>query len=123
MCAAAPPPLTSSMYFMSSSLQYMPAVNDTVIGVVVDKSSESYRLNIGSRCVIPRKLFCDSEAFLCGDFTAPACLVCSCLANLGALSFDGATKRNKPSLAVGALVFARVEACDPDLEPEVTCKA
>ena len=41
---------------------------------------------------------------------------------LPALAFDGATKRNKPSLAVGALVFARVVAADRDLEAELTCQ-
>jgi exosome complex component RRP40 len=42
-------------------------------------------------------------------------------AMLPALAFDGATKRNKPSLAVGALVFARVAVADRDMEPELTC--
>ncbi len=41
---------------------------------------------------------------------------------LPVLAFDGATKRNKPTLAVGALVFARVVAADRDLEPELTCQ-
>ncbi len=38
------------------------------------------------------------------------------------LAFDGATKRNKPTLLVGALVFARVVSADRDLEPELTCQ-
>ena len=44
-------------------------------------------------------------------------------ATLNVLAFDGASKRNKPDLAVGALVYARVESTDKDLEAELTCKA
>ena len=75
--------------------QYAAAVNDTVIGIVSDKGAESYRLHIGGPTA----------------------------ANLSAIAFDGATKRNKPNLMPGTLVFARVESADRDLEPEVTCKA
>ena len=52
-----------------------------------------------------------------------AVLTRSTAANLSALAFDGATKRNKPNLSVGSLVFARVESVDPDVDPELTCKA
>ena len=41
---------------------------------------------------------------------------------LSVLAFNGATKRNKPSLAVGVLVFARVSTVDRHLEPELTCQ-
>lgn len=42
---------------------------------------------------------------------------------LGALAFDGATKRNRPSLRIGSLVYARVSKTNKDLEPEITCEA
>lgn len=42
---------------------------------------------------------------------------------LGALAFDGATKRNRPSLRIGSLVYARVSKTNKDLEPEISCEA
>ncbi len=59
----------------------------------------------------------------CMRFVFEMFRLCSTPANLSALAFDGATKRNKPNLNVGALVFARVESIDPDVDPELTCKA
>lgn len=32
------------------ALQYLAAVNDTVIGIITDKAAEAYRVNIGGRC-------------------------------------------------------------------------
>jgi exosome complex component RRP40 len=37
------------------------------------------------------------------------------------LSFEGATKRSKPNLKVGALVYARVVQADRHSEPELSC--
>uniref|UniRef100_A0A7S1TNS8 K Homology domain-containing protein n=2 Tax=Phaeomonas parva TaxID=124430 RepID=A0A7S1TNS8_9STRA len=37
------------------------------------------------------------------------------------LAFEGATKRNKPDLRRGSLVFARVAAVPGVLEPELSC--
>lgn len=37
------------------------------------------------------------------------------------LAFEGATKRNKPNLAVGSLVYCRVSLANPDMEPELEC--
>ena len=48
-------------------IQYTPVVDDLVVGVVVDKHTENYRVDIGA--------------------THPA--------QLPALAFEGATKRNK----------------------------
>lgn len=42
-------------------------------------------------------------------------------ATLPALSFEGATKRHKPNLKVGALVYAKVVSADRFTEPELTC--
>jgi exosome complex component RRP40 len=102
-----------------SHYQYMPAVNDTVIGIVTDKSAESYKLHIGARWGVSadwwRVSWCGQLYFGCVARSGPG--------NLSALAFDGATKRNKPNLAVGALVFGRIESADRDLDPEITCKA
>lgn len=42
-------------------------------------------------------------------------------ASLDALAFEGATKRNKPNLKVGSLVYARVSLAHKDMEPELEC--
>ena len=70
-------PLTNIIVF----LQYISVVEDEVIGVVVARGADSYRVDIGS----------------------------SRDALLPFLAFEGATKRNRPNLAVGTLVYARVQ--------------
>jgi len=42
-------------------------------------------------------------------------------AQLGALAFENATRRNRPNLNVGSLVFGRVSVFDRDMEPEISC--
>lgn len=42
-------------------------------------------------------------------------------ATLPALAFEGATKRHKPNLNIGALVYARIVSADRFTEPELTC--
>lgn len=44
-------------------------------------------------------------------------------ATLPALAFEGATKRNRPNLNIGTLVYAKVlpNANSRDAEPELTC--
>ncbi len=37
------------------------------------------------------------------------------------LAFDGATKRNKPNLSVGALVYCRVAVANKDMDSELSC--
>jgi len=43
------------------------------------------------------------------------------LAALGNLSFEGVTKRNKPDLKIGDLVYAKLAIANKDMEPELTC--
>jgi hypothetical protein len=117
-------------FVLSNHKRYAPAVGDTVVGVVVDRLSEAYRVRLH------------------GTTTA----------QLPLLAFDGATKRNKPNLEVrrrqvgfrgclsgaatvlgclseplfclvraraaqaGAVVFARVAACSRHMEPELSCQ-
>ena len=40
---------------------------------------------------------------------------------LNTLAFENATKRNRPELKQGDLVYARIDRCHLDLEPELTC--
>ena len=37
------------------------------------------------------------------------------------LSFEGATKRNRPNLKSGDVVYARVAAASRDMDPILTC--
>lgn len=91
LCHKAP----NRFYVASSQRRYVPAVGDTVVGVVVDRTTDFYRVRLHATGV----------------------------AQLPILSFDGATKRNKPNLAVGAAVFARVAVCNKHLDPELSCHA
>lgn len=75
--------------------RYVASMDDGVIGIVTDRNAEFYRVNIGA----------------------------AASATLGSLAFDGATKRNRPSLRLGSLVYARVSKTNPDVEPEITCEA
>ena len=42
---------------------------------------------------------------------------------LPSLAFDGASKRNKPDLKVGDVIYARVVLARRDVEPRLTCCA
>lgn len=75
--------------------RYVAAAGDAVVGVVVERGSEAYRVSLHGACG----------------------------ATLPVLAFDGASKRNKPSLAVGTLVFCRVAVADRHLDVELTCCA
>ena len=75
--------------------RYLPALGENVIGVVVDRNADEYRLDLGG----------------------------AANASLPVLAFDGATKRNRPQLAIGALVYTRVVLANKDMDPEVSCKA
>lgn len=74
--------------------RYLPREGDMVVGVVTDKHAEQFNL----------------------DIRAPF------LAKLPVLAFEGATKANRPHLAVGTLVYCRVVCADRGAEPEVTCQ-
>lgn len=78
---------------MRSSPQYVPAPNDQVIGQVTKGGVESYSVSL----------------FSAHNGTLPA------------LAFEGATRRNRPNLAVGDLVYARVAAVESWMEPELSC--
>lgn len=40
---------------------------------------------------------------------------------LSYLAFEGATKKNRPEINVGDLVYSKVVLANPDLEPELVC--
>ena len=83
----------ASYWVESSNIIYIPKVNDQVVGIVEDRTSDFYKINIFS--------------------TAPALL--------NKLAFEGATKRNKPELKKGDIVYVRVTMSHKDLDYECTC--
>ena len=72
------PPPRNRLWIDGETKRYIPITGDHVIGIIESKHAEEYRLNIGG----------------------PA------IASLPLLAFDGATRRNRPHLDVGALVYA-----------------
>ncbi|KAJ2925618.1 hypothetical protein H1R20_g11475, partial [Candolleomyces eurysporus] len=83
----------SKWWVDSNARRYVPVPQESVIGVVTQRLGEGYRVDIG-------------EAHQ---------------ASLDALAFEGATKRNRPNLKVGSLVYARVSLAHKDMEPELEC--
>lgn len=75
--------------------KYLPAEGDEVIGIVVDRHAENYLVDIG------------------GPFRAL----------LPILAFEGATRRNRPYLNSGDLVYVLITSANRDLDPVVTCLA
>ncbi|GAA5836000.1 hypothetical protein JCM11251_006623 [Rhodosporidiobolus azoricus] len=73
--------------------RYTPNPPEPVLGIIVARHAEGYRVDIGS-----------SQA-----------------ASLDALAFEGATKRNKPNLKIGTLVYAHLLSTPPFSEPEISC--
>lgn len=73
--------------------RYVAGLENTVVGVVIEKHSEEYRIALH------------------GTDTAI----------LPVLSFEGATKRNKPHLVVGTAVYARVTRAERRCEVEISC--
>eukprot|EP00568_Trieres_chinensis_P011417 CAMPEP_0183306934 /NCGR_PEP_ID=MMETSP0160_2-20130417/15305_1 /TAXON_ID=2839 ORGANISM="Odontella Sinensis, Strain Grunow 1884" /NCGR_SAMPLE_ID=MMETSP0160_2 /ASSEMBLY_ACC=CAM_ASM_000250 /LENGTH=268 /DNA_ID=CAMNT_0025470415 /DNA_START=6 /DNA_END=812 /DNA_ORIENTATION=- len=87
-------PETSTYMVLNNTRRYVPRVGDRVLGIVEETAGEYYRLNIHG--------------------PHPALL--------HNLSFEGATKRNRPYLAPGALLYCRVISSDREMDPEVSCK-
>jgi len=77
----------------NSQKRYMPVVEDLVVGVIIEKHVENYRVDIGG----------------------------TQYARLPSLSFEGASKRNRPNIPVGGLVYARVVVSNKDMETELSC--
>lgn len=83
----------NKIWIEANQKRYVPALEDMIVGVVIERHSEDYRLDIN------------------GTDTA----------TLSATAFEGATKKNKPNLAIGALVYARVIRASKNMEAEVSC--
>lgn len=85
----------SSNIFWVDAIQkrYIPSKGESVIGLVVQKAGDIFRVDIGS-----------SE-----------------LAALSYLAFEGATKKNRPDVNIGDLVFAKLLVANKDFESELIC--
>ncbi|KAF7726436.1 exosome non-catalytic core subunit rrp40 [Apophysomyces ossiformis] len=73
--------------------KYIAAPGESVLGTVTARLGEYYRVEIGTAHT----------------------------AVLPALAFEGATKRNRPNLALRSLVYCRVAMANRDMEAELEC--
>lgn len=83
----------NKIWIENNQKRYVPALEDMVIGVVQERHSDELRLDIN------------------GTDTA----------TLPALAFEGATKKNKPHLDIGSLVYCRITRASKDMEAEASC--
>ncbi|CEP64748.1 exosome non-catalytic core subunit RRP40 LALA0_S13e02124g [Lachancea lanzarotensis] len=77
-----------------NSKRYIPAVGDLVVGLITGSYSDSYKVSLES-------------------FSTPV--------TLSYMAFPNASKKNRPTLKVGDLVYARVAKADKELEAEIEC--
>lgn len=83
-----------NIYYVDSyQKRYIPSKNDSVVGVVQSKTLDFFWVDINS--------------------SEPAAL--------SYMAFEGATKKNRPEINVGDLVYCKVVLANPDLEPELVC--
>lgn len=84
---------TKTFWVDTFQKRYIPSKGETVIGLVLQKAGDIFRVDIGG-----------SE-----------------LAVLSYLAFEGATKKNRPDVSVGDLVFAKLLVAYKDFESELIC--
>lgn len=77
------------------SKRYRPKSEDSIIAVVEDKGGDNYLMNAFGTCPVL----------------------------MNRLAFDGATKRNKPELNRGDVLYCRVVVSNADSDIVVTCTA
>ncbi|RVW53112.1 putative exosome complex component rrp40 [Vitis vinifera] len=74
-------------------VKYVPCVEDTVLGIVVDSKADNFLV----------------------DIKGPA------LAFLPVLAFEGGTRRNIPKFEAGTLLYVRVVKANTGMNPELSC--
>ncbi|KAJ3670816.1 hypothetical protein LUZ60_008242 [Juncus effusus] len=77
----------------SSTKRYVPSLEDTVLGIVVDIKSDNFMVDIKG----------------------------SNVALLPVLAFEGGTRRNIPKFEIGTLIYARVVKTNGIMNPELSC--
>ena len=83
----------SKLWVDENQKRYYPRVQEAVLGIVTEKYGEEYRIDLGA-----------TETAI-----------------LPALAFEGASKRNRPNLSIGALVYCRITEASKDWEVAVSC--
>ncbi|CAD5207348.1 unnamed protein product [Bursaphelenchus okinawaensis] len=83
----------NAVYVESNETRYLPKSGDLIVGTVIGQTGDFFKVDIGG----PQS------------------------ALLSFLSFEGATKRNRPQLKVGSLVYAQVVMASKNVEPELSC--
>uniref|UniRef100_A0A8P0PRL6 Exosome complex component RRP40 n=2 Tax=Canis lupus familiaris TaxID=9615 RepID=A0A8P0PRL6_CANLF len=78
---------------MDGTIEYVPVKGDHVIGIVTAKSGDIFKVDVGG-----------SEP-----------------ASLSYLAFEGATKRNRPNVQIGDLIYGQFVVANKDMEPEMVC--
>lgn len=73
--------------------RYIPVKEEHVVGVVTNASSDIFRVDIGA----------------------------SVTASLSYLDFEHATKKNRPNIQVGDVIYAKLSTAGRDMEPELVC--
>lgn len=79
--------------FFYFTCRYVPNRGENVIGIVTQKSGDLFKVDIGA-----------SEQ-----------------ATLSYLAFEGATKKNRPDVQIGDVVYAKLLVASKDMEPELVC--
>ncbi|XP_059480393.1 exosome complex component RRP40 [Neocloeon triangulifer] len=80
-------------YVDSRQKKYVPAKGECVLGVVTNARGEMFRVDIGS----------------------------SDEASVSYLAFENATKKNRPLINVGDVIFGKLLVASKDMEPELVC--
>ena len=73
--------------------RYIPNRGENVVGIVTQKAGDIFKVDIGA-----------SEQ-----------------ASLSYLAFEGASKRNRPDVQVGDVVYGKLLVASKDMEPELVC--
>ncbi|KAI0747455.1 hypothetical protein BC629DRAFT_1610031 [Irpex lacteus] len=81
----------------SNARRYAPTAQESVVGVVISRSGEGWRVDIG------------------------AAHMASLDGTLDGLVFEGATKRNRSNLKVDSVIYAQVSLAHKDMEQELEC--
>ncbi|PFH62768.1 hypothetical protein XA68_11991 [Ophiocordyceps unilateralis] len=84
----------NAMHIETGSGRYLPRSGELVIGTVLKSTADFYHV-------------------LLSDYTAPALLP--------QLSFEGASRKTRPVLVPGALVYARISLANKHMDPELEC--
>ena len=83
-----------NIYWVSHNhKRYIPKRGDLVVGIIVKKAGDSLRIDIGS-----------------GEY-----------ASLSMLAFEGATKKQKPDVQVGDVIYGKLLNAHREMEPELVC--